>query len=53
MQRRRATYLWCFKTLLTNESPAARCEVLSTHTGRRLSWHILVRVSLCSVGNFW
>ena len=33
------------KTLLTNESPATRCEVLSTHIGRRLSWHILVRVS--------
>ena len=37
--------MWCSGTLLTNESPATRCEVLSTHSGRRLSWHILGLVS--------
>jgi hypothetical protein len=36
---------------LTNESLAARCEVLSTHIERRLSWHIVVRVSASSAGS--
>ena len=41
------------KTLLTNESLAPRCEVLQYQTERRLSWHIVVRVSASSVGSCW